>query len=177
MLVWLLRRLAAVDRVENGELGLFDRRYGVVDCKTGLPFQSVGAPFGTFHIVIVLGVDDIGFQVVHVVGYLRLHCAPVSGRRVFGRFDVLIYLVDGLGRRGMRPFLARRDLIALPSRPQPMPLLRSWREPTDQRVGRRVALSSGCSFDQCASAKKETQVHPTRRSFPRWRTRFPQAAP
>ena len=102
---------AAVDGIENSELRLLDRRDRIVDGKSGLPLQPVGAACCTLDIAFVLVVRDVGLQVVHVVGDLRLHSAPVSGRRVVRRFDFLIYLFDCFGRRGVRLFLARRDLV------------------------------------------------------------------
>ena len=79
--------------------------------KLCLPLQPVGAAFGAFDIVFVLLVRDVGLQVVHVVGNLRLHGGPVSGRRVVCRLNFLIDLFDRFGRRGVRLFLARGDLV------------------------------------------------------------------
>jgi hypothetical protein len=96
---------------ENGELRLLDRRDGVVDCETGLPFQPIGAVCGALGIAFVLLLGDVGLQVVHVVGNLCLHGGPISGRRVVCRLDFLIDLFDRLGGCGVRLFLARRDLV------------------------------------------------------------------
>ena len=103
---------AAVDGVKNGQLRLFDRRDGVVDGRLCLPLAPVGAVFGAFHIVLVLSVRDVDLQVVHVVGDLRLHGAPVSVRSVVSRLNLLIDLFDCLGCGRVRLLLSGDDLVA-----------------------------------------------------------------
>ena len=110
MLAWLLRRPGGRRRRRGRRARLFDRRDSVVDRETCLPLQPVGL-FGAFHIAFMLRVRDVGFQVVHVVGNLRLHGAPVSARRVVGRLDFSIDLFDRFGRSGMRLFPSRYDLV------------------------------------------------------------------
>jgi len=55
---------ATVDGIENSELGLLDRRDGVVDGETSLPLQAIGAACGALDIVFVLLVGDVGLQVL-----------------------------------------------------------------------------------------------------------------
>jgi hypothetical protein len=84
---------------------------GVVDGKARFPLKPLGLFVRPFRVVFVLGVNDLGLQVIHVLGNLRFHGIPVSARLVVGRLDLLVYLVDRLGRRRVCFFLENHDLV------------------------------------------------------------------